>query len=130
MKWGCNINLLAKGAVDKEENVEEQSRHEGDERDPDRDRHLGSERRDEPASLVRPRHLQPVRDVEHVGVNPGEDLVEGDHDDDGQWKAEVAKEPPDLQKGIGLILWIKYLAFPVFSYFNFISQSFDYYRYG
>ena len=32
-------------------------------------------------------------------MDPGEDLVDGHHDDDGQGKAEVAEEPPNLSKG-------------------------------
>jgi hypothetical protein len=44
--------------------------------------------------------------IEHVGVDPGKDLVDRDHDDDGERKAKVAEDAADLYIGgrTGLML--------------------------
>ncbi len=69
------------------------------------DRVFRTQGRNEPSSFIRIGDLQAVRDEEHVGVDPGEDLVEGHHDQDGQRQPEVAEKTANLYKILKLKKW-------------------------
>ena len=91
------MDLLTKCAVHKEKNVEKQRRNDCHNRDPDWNRGLRSQRRNKPFAFSRIGDLKTVRYIEHLGVDPWEDLVDGDHDHDGQGQAEISKESSHLK---------------------------------
>ena len=84
--------LLANVGFHEKEEVEQQGRDGGDERQPDLDP-VPAKGVDQPPAGVGSRHLEAVGHVELLGVGVGEQEVDGDHDHDGQGHAEIAEGP-------------------------------------
>ena len=91
-------NLLADASFHEEEQVDQDGRKNGDERDPDGNVFFDAHRVDEPVSLVRRREFETFRDGQLFCVSLGEGLIDANHDSDRDGYCKVAKVATNLYR--------------------------------